>query len=99
MTNTASAGGVPRWTIGDRMRKARLYAGMTPAEMAEDIGRTPHTIGNYENGKTKAPLLVLRQYAIRTGVPLEWIQYGTIDGHTPLSGTTVGELYKILVAA
>lgn len=67
---------VPRWSIGDRMRKARIHAGMTTDDMAADIGRTRRTISNYESGSTEAPLLVLRQYALRTGVPLDWIVRG-----------------------
>lgn len=53
---------------------------MTTDDMARDIGRTRRTISNYESDSTQAPLLVLRQYAIRTGVPLVWIQCGDSDG-------------------
>ena len=76
MNNAEPAGHVPPWTVGDRMRKARIYAGVTTDEMADDIGRTRHTISNYERDVTTAPLLVLRQYAMRTQVPIEWIQHG-----------------------
>jgi transcriptional regulator with XRE-family HTH domain len=89
MTDTAPTRRVPPWTVGDRMRKARIYAGMTTDEMAADIGRTRHTISNYERDVTKAPLLVLRLYALRTQVPLDWLQNGTEDG--PMPPSTSGE--------
>lgn len=77
MTNPEPAGGtVPRWTVGDRLRKARIYADMTTDDMAADIGRTRRTISNYESDSTPAPVLVLRQYAMRTGVPLAWLEHG-----------------------
>lgn len=69
------------------MRKARIHAGMTTDEMAADIGRTRHTISNYERDVTRAPLLVLRLYALRTQVPLDWLLYGTEDGPMPPSTT------------
>jgi transcriptional regulator with XRE-family HTH domain len=69
---------IPEWTLGDRLRKARLYANVSTEEMAEDIGRTIHTISNYERDFTKAPLLVIRQYALRTGVPFEWLLTGVV---------------------
>ncbi|CAN5645144.1 hypothetical protein BH24ACT15_BH24ACT15_31820 [soil metagenome] len=64
---------VPRWTTGERLRKARIVAGLTPEEMATDIGRSDRTIRNYESDTTQAPLLVVRQYAMRCGVPLAWL--------------------------
>jgi DNA-binding XRE family transcriptional regulator len=69
----ATATHTPTWTIGDRMRKARVTAGIDTDEMANDIGRTRRTISNYESDSTTAPLLVLRQYAVRCGVPLDWL--------------------------
>jgi transcriptional regulator with XRE-family HTH domain len=65
------------WTLGDRLRKARQHANVSTEEMAADVGRTVHTISNYERDFTRAPLLVIRQYALRTGVPLTWLEYGT----------------------
>ena len=69
---------IPAWTLGDRLRKARAIAGIETDEMARDIGRTRRTITNYENDATTAPLLVVRQYAMRCSVPFEWLSTGEI---------------------
>lgn len=65
---------LPKWTPGDRLRKAREHAGVTAEEMAVEIGRTARTVRNYELDATPAPLLVVRQYALRCGVPVEWLR-------------------------
>lgn len=65
---------VPRWTAGDRLRKAREHAGVTAEQIADDIGRTARTVRNYEADATVAPPVVLRAYAQRCGVALEWLR-------------------------
>lgn len=87
-TEATSGGVVPQWTVGDRLHKARTWAGISVESMAEDIGRSTRTIRNYEADVTVPPLLVLRQYAYRTRVPLWWLMAGEIDdpnGGRPLS--------------
>lgn len=37
---------------GDRIRAARLLAGMTQNQLAELVGVSARTIGNYERGET-----------------------------------------------
>lgn len=76
---------VPRWTLGDRLRKARTWAGIERADMADDIGVTDRTISNYELDSTRPPKLVIKQYALRTGVPIEWLT----DEIFPSEGTTL----------
>lgn len=66
-------GNVPEWTLGDRLRKARQAANVSTEAMAADIGRTVHTISNYERDATRAPLSVVKLYAMRCQVPLEWL--------------------------
>lgn len=81
---------IPQWTLGDRLRKARQFANVSTEEMATDIGRTVHTISNYERDFTRAPLLVLRQYAMRCNVPLEWLQTGEVAESTVEQAVTIG---------
>lgn len=80
MSTMENAGGIPQWTLGDRLRKARETAGVDREEMAADIGRSVRTISNYESGSTTAPLLVVRQYALRCQVPIDWLQSGSTGG-------------------
>jgi transcriptional regulator with XRE-family HTH domain len=84
MTTTSTA--TPQWTVGDRLRKARTWAGITVEAMAADIGRSDRTVRNYETDATTVPLLVLRQYAICCGVDVAWL-----TGELPDTGrVTIG---------
>ncbi len=70
----------PRWTIGDRMAKARRDAGLSQQEMA-DLLTTPEqpvskqTVSNWENGKNQPRRLRERldQWCEITHTPLAWI--------------------------
>lgn len=79
-------GSVPQWTLGDRLRKARVWAGIDRAAMADDIGMTDRTISNYELDQTRVPKLVVQQYALRTGVPIEWLFTGEAPAESPDGG-------------
>jgi transcriptional regulator with XRE-family HTH domain len=63
----------PRWTLGDRLRKAREIAGLTQTEMAEQIGIARNSVGRYESGDYEPSRPVLIAWAFRTGVSLSWI--------------------------
>jgi transcriptional regulator with XRE-family HTH domain len=74
---TATGIHVPVWTIGDRLRKAREDRGLTQPELADLIGVSRSTVGNYEVGQTTRHMpIVLRGWAEATGVPLTWLTTG-----------------------
>ncbi|SDF98460.1 Transcriptional regulator, contains XRE-family HTH domain [Cellulosimicrobium cellulans] len=75
-TQTEGAGFIPQFTLGDRLRKARQHTGLEQVEFAEEIGISRGTILNYELDRTRPRLIVLKAWALRTGVPLEWLQTG-----------------------
>ena len=54
--------------IGKRIRKFRLAAGLTQAELAKKIGTTPSAIGMYENGRREPSFDTLEDIAIALGV-------------------------------
>ena len=66
---------VPTWTLGDRLRKAREFAGLEQGELADRIGISRGTVSNYELSRGQRPpkRLVLRAWAEITGVPLDWL--------------------------
>jgi transcriptional regulator with XRE-family HTH domain len=74
MTET-TAKGVPTWTLGDRLRKAREFAGMEQDELARRIGISRGTVSNYELGRGVRPpkVVVLRAWAQECGVPYSWL--------------------------
>ena len=67
---------VPTWTLGDRLRKAREFAGLEQGELAVRIGVSRGTVSNYELNRGQRPpkRLVVRAWAEITGVPLDWIE-------------------------
>lgn len=84
MTNAPDTRKVPEFTIGDRLRKARLSMGdqMDVRAFAELLGTSRNTITNYELEHTPAErmkLMVLRQWAMATGVDLGWLRTGRAE--------------------
>jgi len=88
MTDTATypqAALVPEWTVGDRLRKARLVAGIESNEMAARLHRNRNSITRYESA-TIVDELVLRGYAMETGVSYRWLLTGiSPEGGDPIT--------------
>lgn len=61
------------WTLGDRLAKARIVAGLSREDMASALGVAPRTITNYEHDNTKPIAAVLEVWSNRTGAPLDWL--------------------------
>lgn len=68
-----AAGTIPEWTLGDRLRKARELTGLDQTEFASRIDISRKTVGNYETGRVEARMIVLKQWALATGVDLAWL--------------------------
>lgn len=58
---------IPEWTLGDRLRKARVMTGMTVAEFAERIGVSDRTINNAEGDRRTVRRITLNAWALATG--------------------------------
>jgi transcriptional regulator with XRE-family HTH domain len=67
---------IPAWTRADRLRKAREHAGMQQQELADRIGISRNSVGNYEAGRTAPRRIVLNAWALATGVPMSWLETG-----------------------
>lgn len=72
----AEVGSVPQWTLGDRLRKAREHAGLQQVELGDDLGIVRNTVGNYEGDHTRPQRPTIVLWALRCGVPLEWLLTG-----------------------
>lgn len=79
--------------LPDRLSKALEVGGVSGGDMAEYLGVSPRTIGNYTSGKTVPALGLRRLWATRTGVPLKWIEDGTLDEAPPGPDAPVTPLY------
>lgn len=73
---------IPEWTLADRLRKARETAGLDQQQLANAIGVARQTISNYEKGHTatRPMALVIRQWALATGVDEQWLRTGIVRG-------------------
>lgn len=76
-------GGVPEFHIGDRLEKALGVAGVSHQAMAEYLGVSRNTIGNYIALRSPVSIGTLRLWAMRTGVPLEWLESGSGPASSP----------------
>lgn len=64
---------VPPWTMGDKLRKAREESGLEQTELARELGISRGTVTNYERGHVTPRKAVVMAWAMRTGVPAEWL--------------------------
>lgn len=78
MTIQTPRGAVPEWTVGDRLRKAREYAGLHQVEMAGELGLSRVAISRYETDTRKVPRSVLMSWGLVTGTAFEWLETGTV---------------------
>lgn len=93
MTTQHSAGRVPEFTLGDRLRKARELTGLTIRQFAEQIGVSHGTITNAEGDLRRVRPITIKAYAMRTGVSVEWLETGRrpqSPDNGPEGGTTSG---------
>jgi transcriptional regulator with XRE-family HTH domain len=55
---------------GSRLRNARIAAGLSPEQLAVNIGRSVYSIHSYEIGRVSPPVSVLSQIAHALGVDI-----------------------------
>lgn len=67
---------MPEITLRHRLRIAREEAGLEQFQLAETIGASRNTISAAENGKSNPRKMLLNAWALATGVPVSWLQYG-----------------------
>jgi len=72
----AISGAVPEWTLADRLRKAREYAGLYQSDMADEIEVARRSIGNWESGVSRPRRPILIAWALRCGVDYSWLATG-----------------------
>jgi transcriptional regulator with XRE-family HTH domain len=83
---------VPTWDLADRMRKSLREADLGVQEMADYLDVARGTVGTWINGRITPSKQTLRLWALRCGVPLEWLEHGIVahdlepDGPDTLGG-------------
>jgi transcriptional regulator with XRE-family HTH domain len=73
ITAPGDTGVIPEWDLADRMRKSLRESGGGVQEMADylDVSRT--AVSSWINGRIRPTTQTLRLWAMRTGVPYEWL--------------------------
>lgn len=67
---------IPEWDLADRMKKALRHAELPAGEMAEYLGVGRNTVSTWINGRIEPSTQTLRLWALRCGVPYEWLRDG-----------------------
>lgn len=80
---------IPIWDIADRMRKSLRHAGVTPGQMATYLGVGGNTVSTWINGRILPSVQTVRLWALRTGVPFEWLCHGDTAPCSP-TGRRIG---------
>lgn len=68
---------------GDWMKKALDAAGVSSKDMAQYLDVEPATVSRWLNGKRTPNKQTLRLWAMRTGVPLHYLETGELDTEAP----------------
>lgn len=74
---------VPEWDAADRMRKSLRHAGVEVQEMAAYLGVSRASVGNWINGHNRPSRATMMLWALRCGVPAEWLMSGPVVRKEP----------------
>lgn len=77
---------IPMFELGDRMRLALRHAGIGVEAIADELGYTRQAVGNWLNNRAIPRRPVLLLWAMRTGVPIEWLETGEAPDGSPDNG-------------
>ena len=67
---------MPEFDKADRLRKALRVADLGVQDIADYLGVSRNTVGSWINGRTEPNVGYTRLWALRTGVPFEWLRTG-----------------------
>jgi len=76
VSNPAPDERIPPWELHHRLSRSLEFAGVSIPDMADTLGVAETTMRNYLSGRTRPRRGALTAWALRTGVPLRWIEYG-----------------------
>ncbi|MCU4295496.1 XRE family transcriptional regulator [Brevibacterium permense] len=71
------------FTRADRLAKSLTASGVSSQEMADYLEVSRNTISNWINGRTSPRRPDLLAWALRTGVPIDWIESGELKNPRP----------------
>jgi transcriptional regulator with XRE-family HTH domain len=62
--------------LSDRLRKSLHVAGLSNQDMADYLGVSKNTVSRWITGAIDPKISMVRLWALRTGVPFEWLATG-----------------------
>lgn len=74
---------IPQFEMRHRMQLALEYGNVSVNEMAETLDASRTTVSNYLHGRTTPRRPVLRMWALKCGVPFEWLITGETEAELP----------------
>ena len=103
MSNAPAEGNIPQFDLADRLRKALRVADVSVQEIADYLGVSRNTVGAWINGRVVPGKAFIRLWAMRTGVPFEWLQTGESPGQggpgpgaqSPVTARTTSKLPRL----
>lgn len=70
------------WTLGDKIAKARRFAGLEQDELGSAVGVSRALVSKWERDKSEPTVSQVRSIAQATGVSFEWL---TTSGYKPMN--------------
>ena len=70
---------MPETTIGERIKKRRTATGLSPQQLAAEIGKVRPTIVQYEAGKILPPIDVLEQISAALKISPAYLAFGSVN--------------------
>jgi transcriptional regulator with XRE-family HTH domain len=86
---------IPDWGLHHRLARALEWGNITPEEMAATLGVHVNSIYNYASGRRIPKRGFIRVWALRCGVPFDWLEHGDTETTAPIPPATAGYLYPI----
>jgi transcriptional regulator with XRE-family HTH domain len=81
---------VPKWTLGDRLTKARTSADLDQAALAQKLGIGRRSLIRYERDEHRPSPAIVIAWAHLTGVPVAWLDGTEVVTDLP-TGTVTRE--------
>jgi transcriptional regulator with XRE-family HTH domain len=72
--------------LADRLRKSLRVSGVSVQAMAESLGVSRNTVGNWINGRGRPGREQLSLWSALTGAPLSWLETGELP---PINGSSL----------
>ena len=70
---------IPEWTLGWRLQRSLAHGGVSIDDMAAELGVSRQSISRWLNARAVPRIGYLKLWALKTGVPLDWLISGESD--------------------